>query len=277
MIMITILCAMKQEADGLIKELGLTCTDQSVYDVYSDDRIRLVITGIGRINAATACGYCIGKFGIDDCYINYGSAAGLHSGTYLAAMIKDASTSREYFPDTASRTFCHATLITCDSPVNEYMLLRDSFGRRPDEAPMIYDMEGAAVFNALKRSVTPDRIIIIKTVTDNGDPDFTMSRKILDSAASLVSDHIKDIASRPVPVHTDDALTDTLSNELCCSKTMYHELSQFIKYMTASGRRNELITHIDACRRQGLIPAHDRRHGKALLSQLISYINQTDY
>lgn len=269
--MTTIFCALLKEARGLIKELGLTRRkDAPVYDIYEVDDIRLIITGIGKVQAAAAAGYCTGIFGTDDLYINYGSAAGMVSGTFLAAMIKDESTGCEYFPDISDSSFRHCTLVTSDNPVSKYEILRSSFDMRVGEAPAVYDMEGAAIFAVLKKVVTPDRIIILKTVTDNGNPDFKKTGQILNDCSPAVAGFIRQISLQDSHRTTaDDPLTEVLSDELCCSETMHHELSQIIKYMTVSGQRAGLQKHIDFLHEQGLLPALDRRHGKELLARLL--------
>lgn len=90
--MITVFIAMKQEAAPLIERLSLKHTPSPIFETYENERIRLIITGLGKINAASAAGFCLGRYGTDSHYINYGTAAGkdMQIGkTFFAAQIID--------------------------------------------------------------------------------------------------------------------------------------------------------------------------------------------
>ncbi|MGN0241828.1 MAG: hypothetical protein ACI4CS_09100, partial [Candidatus Weimeria sp.] len=117
--MITVFIAMKQEAAPLIGRLSLKHASSDIFETYEGDAVRLIITGPGKINASAAAGFCLGRYGTDARYINYGTAAGDEAQigkTFFAAQIIDDGSGREFFPDIADHSFPHASLHTVDRP-----------------------------------------------------------------------------------------------------------------------------------------------------------------
>ena len=257
--MTTVFCALKPEAEPLIRELDLKPISSTLYE--SDD-IRLVITGIGKLNAASSAGFCLGKYGVSDHYINYGTAAGsdeFSGQTFFAGQVIDAGCGKEFFPDIADTEFKHISLVTSDVPVAEIY-----------DRCHIYDMEASGIFSALKNAVTPDRIIFIKTVTDSGEPDFAKTKKMIYKASDSVASYIKKISVLPsVSSQENEDLLNELCEEFKCSESMRVQLKQYVKYQRVSGNLTTLSSRIASLREDGLLPAPDRRHGKQALSQLM--------
>lgn len=277
--MITVFIAMKQEAAPLIGRLSLKHTPSPIFETYENDRVRLIITGLGKINAASAAGFCLGRYGKDTHYINYGTAAGDNTQigqTFFAAQIIDEASGREYFPDIADHSFPHVSLHTVDKPI----LISNSPESISEKLP-IYDMEAFGIFSALKNAVTPDRITIIKTVTDSGTPDFSKTKQMLENSADTVCDYIEKLADEteghnnngfcgnPKVLKFDNSFIEKLCEEFKCSESMSIQLKQFIRYMDASGEHETLLKKLDGLTQKGLLPAPDRRHGKQALTILM--------
>lgn len=277
--MITVFIAMKQEAAPLIERLSLKHTSSPIFETYENERIRLIITGLGKINAASAAGFCLGRYGKDTHYINYGTAAGDNTQigqTFFAAQIIDEASGREYFPDIADHSFPHVSLHTVDKPI----LISNSPESISEKLP-IYDMEAFGIFSALKNAVTPDRITIIKTVTDSGTPDFSKTKQMLENSADTVCDYIEKLADEteehnnngfcgnPKELKFDNSFIEKLCEEFKCSESMSIQLKQFIRYMDASGEHETLLKKLDDLTQKGLLPAPDRRHGKQALTILM--------
>lgn len=277
--MITVFIAMKQEAAPLIGRLSLKHTPSPIFETYENDRVRLIITGLGKINAASAAGFCLGRYGKDTHYINYGTAAGDNTQigqTFFAAQIIDEASGREYFPDIADHSFPHVSLHTVDKPI----LISNSPESISEKLP-IYDMEAFGIFSALKNAVTPDRITIIKTVTDSGTPDFLKTKQMLENSADTVCDYIEKLADEteehnnngfcgnPKVLKFDNSFIEKLCEEFKCSESMSIQLKQFIRYMDASGEHETLLKRLDDLTQKGLLPAPDRRHGKQALTILM--------
>jgi hypothetical protein len=304
--MITVFIAMKQEAAPLIERLSLKHTSSQFFDTYENERIRLIITGLGKINAASAAGFCLGRYGTDTRYINYGTAAGrdIQIGkTYFAAQITDEASGKEYFPDIADHSFPHISLHSVDKPIlisNSPVSLSTTESVKKSACDFtetgsllsittcgisdkltIYDMEASGIFSALKNAVTPDKITIIKTVTDSGTPDFSKTKQMLESSADAVCDYVKRLSDETKEhnnngfcVNTkvlkfDNSFIEKLCEEFKCSESMSIQLKQFIRYMDASGEHETLLKKLDDLTQKGLLPAPDRRHGKQALTILM--------
>ena len=303
--MITVFVAMKQEAAPLIERLSLKHTPSPIFETYENERIRLIITGLGKINAASAAGFCLGRYGTDSHYINYGTAAGkdMQIGkTFFAAQIIDESSSKECFPDIADHSFPHVSLHTVDKPIlisnspesistgeSAEISISDTERRSLSsistcgisDVLTIYDMEAFGIFSALKNAVTPDRITIIKTVTDSGTPDFSKTKQMLENSADTVCDYIEKLADEteghnnngfcgnPKVLKFDNSFIEKLCEEFKCSESMSIQLKQFIRYMDASGEHETLLKKLDGLTQKGLLPAPDRRHGKQALTILM--------
>ena len=321
--MITVFIAMKQEAAPLIERLSLKHTSSPIFETYENERIRLIITGLGKINAASATGFCLGRYGTDSHYINFGTAAGkdMQIGkTFFAAQIIDESSSKECFPDIADHSFPHVSLHTVDKPIlisnspesistgesaeisisdtatmslsaakSAKISISDTERRSLSsistcgisDVLTIYDMEAFGIFSALKNAVTPDRITIIKTVTDSGTPDFSKTKQMLENSADTVCDYIEKLADEteehnnngfcgnPKVLKFDNSFIEKLCEEFKCSESMSIQLKQFIRYMDASGEHETLLKKLDDLTQKGLLPAPDRRHGKQALTILM--------
>ncbi|MGN0241262.1 MAG: hypothetical protein ACI4CS_06210, partial [Candidatus Weimeria sp.] len=133
-----------------------------------------------------------------------------------------------------------------------------------------YDMEASGIYAALKNAVTPDRITIMKTVTDSGSPDFSKTKQMLEDSADAVCDCIKRTPAEPEIKKADDSLARRLCSEFRCSESMSIQLSQFIRYMEVSGNHDLLMERISELSQKGLLPAPDRRHGKQALAILMN-------
>lgn len=256
--MTTIFCAIKHEAEPIIRGLGLKPVTSSLYE---NEEMHLFITGIGKLKAAASAGFCLGRYGVSDYYINYGTAAGapeLWGRTFFAGQVTDYSNKKEFFPDIADTEFTHISLVASDVPVTEI-----------NDSCHIYDMESSGICSALKNAVTPDRIVFIKTVTDSGAPNFSKTKDLIEKASAPVLSYIKKITSLTAEKYSErNEYLDALCEEFRCSETMRVQLKQFLKYRKVSGTLDDFNSQIASFREKDLLPAPDRRHGKRLLSEL---------
>lgn len=267
--MITIFCALYPEALGLIRHLGLSREDDNIF---SSSDFRLILTGSGRDRAAAAAGYCLGKYGKDSLYVNYGSAAAASftGDTFFAGQILEKSTGEAYYPDIASDLFPHCALITSDRPCGSYQILRSTFDR-DFTVPVLFDMEASSIFAVLKSQVSPERIIFIKTVTDSGEFNYNNARNLILKASEPVSSFLLSLC-RDNNTNNDpiDLLSEQLSGELSCSESMKIQLFSYIRYLDSASRLKDLTDLTDSLRNKGELPVKDKRQGKKILSLILS-------
>ena len=159
--MITFVVALKSEARAIIEHFGLsTLLARHPYRIVGNDRLRLVISGIGKAASAAAASFCAGQFqdSIAGAWINVGIAGHReHSiGTSLLAhKIIDAASTRCWHPPILFDTPCETTdVATFDTPNLDY----------PERTAC--DMEAAGFIEAVSRLSSPELIHVIKVVSD---------------------------------------------------------------------------------------------------------------
>jgi hypothetical protein len=168
-----------------------------------DCTIRVVITGVGAIAAATAVGstaerYSIGK---EDMLLNFGVCAGANvpcGDLYLCSKLTELETGRTFYPDMLYRhPFGEAALVTgrtvwtgnredkmrlaevsgeaesAPEPAAPRAVINSEELKQPEArtqelAAVLYDMEAAAIYQAASYYLGPHRMQFLKLVSDNG-------------------------------------------------------------------------------------------------------------
>ena len=254
---------MPGEATPYIDALGLKGSgDISGYRVYSDDKYILTLTGIGKINAACAVTRILSLYeGSIDLVVNIGTCAGEDKGrTYVINRICDMDYRRDLYTDMVYKTpFEEMTLHTSDIYKTD-SCFTDEYG------PYVYDMEGSAVFIAASNFVSPDRIMLIKTVSDSGDPDSVTDDYCVDLLGSSVKDTVDLIGRigsivRVDPYAAADELTARYEKELYCSEYMRNDLKRLIRFALSTG------TDI-SCLIDPYLPVRDRVEGKKVMEDV---------
>ncbi len=160
------------EAEPFIKRLSLRVSEKEPFIMYTNGRLGLVISGIGKANAAMACAYFIAKFH-PSCICNLGAAGAAdkqyHLGEcyHITRVIEPdrphlkTGLPHEHIPGILD-AFSNVTLATQDRPVID-----------PEERSEIgvhaqlVDMEGASVVQVCRRFRT--RCYLFKFVSDTSD------------------------------------------------------------------------------------------------------------
>lgn len=164
---------------------AIECEAAPLRHLVSDD-LEIIITGIGKINAAFAVGRTFPN-GLsrndlkNDVVINIGTCGSKDlTGIFSVNKITDESSGRDYYPDMIRVSGLNeASLITSDKVVTD------------PEPGFLYDMEASAVYHTASRLISPDRIIFLKLVSDSGDAG-SVTR---DDVIRLTEDHMDTIES----------------------------------------------------------------------------------
>jgi adenosylhomocysteine nucleosidase len=152
---LTIAVALACEARPIIKHYGLK-RNYSIhpFEVYQDERIDLIITGIGKVKMAAAVSYLRNEGG----YLNVGIAGSdtFGLGEFIVAnKIIDAATQRAFYPFFGvNKVHCRAAVISYDKPQMSYP--KDS----------IVDMEASAFFETASLFVPQELVQSVKIVSD---------------------------------------------------------------------------------------------------------------
>lgn len=163
--MINILCALKAEAEEIIKEYELKKIKDKPYEIYVSDEIRLIISGIGKINAAGATSFILSDTNIDfneaDIFINLGICGSLNKtykvgDLFLCNKVLDYETRDSFFTDILIDYGLFEASIQTIGCVNEqYDFLED-----------LVDMEASAVFKIASKFLYTHQIYVLKLVSD---------------------------------------------------------------------------------------------------------------
>ena len=269
--MIYIFSAFYAEAKNIIDHYGLKkekSPEMVRFDVFANESIRLVITGVGEINAAAAVSNIGGAYGIspDDEILNVGCGAGYSSdicmgSIFLGNKLTEQMTGRTFYPDMLMKAnFRECEIVTVARVLNEGC---DS---------VVYDMEAAAVYQAAAFFVGPHRMHFIKLVSDAGE---RIDQSKITELFALQEDKICGYIDRLLSACADKAqMDDTQSSwnmdrlicDMRCSKVMGDQLAQLIKYCRLSGIDYKAV--LDEYYTNGLLPCDSKREGKKCLFEL---------
>lgn len=170
--LIGLIIATRMEAEPFLEALGLEASGETGLPVYKGSGIVLVISGIGKANAAIAATYCCTLFH-PRWIVNLGAAGSTKASYGLGDVFHVTKVVEWDRPLLSSRGphlhyphvlkgFREAVLATQDRPVMDRKA-RKAIGPHAD----LVDMEGAAVVQAARKLATP--CVIFKFVSDTPD------------------------------------------------------------------------------------------------------------
>lgn len=205
--MITIYCALYVEAQYLIQHYELKkATESRHFQIFFNEKwkIRLVITGVGKLNATVAMAEISTIYppAEEDLMVNYGSCAAegmLMPGEgeggggacvplgsiIMVNKLTDAESGRTFYPDMVYRhPFAEGEVVTSAQVYTADAGTRDGGTTKVEDvglnaqneeamkaeviAPTVHDMEAAAFYEAGNFYYGPHQMIFLKVVTDHG-------------------------------------------------------------------------------------------------------------
>lgn len=154
--------ALPAEAKPLVQHYGLQKQQsEHGFDIYRKEHIALVVSGVGKINAAAAVSYlqAVCEFPQHAVWLNVGIAglAGKAPGeVFLAHKITDSATGKSWYPVRIARSnLASETLCSVDVVSDEY----------PEDSAL--DMEAAGFFTTALRFSEAELVQCLKVVSDN--------------------------------------------------------------------------------------------------------------
>jgi len=162
------------EAEPFIKGLALAESETEPFPVYSKDRMYLIISGIGKANAAIACAYLIQRYH-PVCICNAGAAGAVSASYHLGECRYITKTIEPDRPDLTTGVFHTQTPDVIDGFPTAVLATQDRPVRDPAERKrlamdaQLVDMEGASVVQACMRFRT--KCYLFKFVSDTPDHD----------------------------------------------------------------------------------------------------------
>jgi hypothetical protein len=159
--MILIVTALMLEARPVRERMGLEASGNEPYPVFTGDNIILLVSGTGALKASAATAWAMARFPGISMALNLGFAGAaerispLYQWHYIHA-IRDQSNGRLYVPDILLRhAFPERQLLTVGKVVTS-----------DNGWDGLVDMEGSGFYEAARHFIPPDRIALLKWVSD---------------------------------------------------------------------------------------------------------------
>lgn len=247
--MITFLTALYAEAKPLLAEYNLKKqSEETMYQLFEGENIRLLITGTGMISAATVVARHFAKYpplSAQDIVINMG-VAGFSSpdsatcsigDLFLVSKITEQATGRTFYPDFLYRhVFRLLPLLTVPTVCTDCSTFVEE---------VLIDMEASALYQALLPHFSPDRMFFFKVISDIPGkspgtpvaPDTLLAthvKEILSFTEQLHKSLFNTVFQPPVLTSKETALINTIRQLLPMTETMSREFDRLVSYAKLS-------------------------------------------
>jgi len=227
--MICLVVALLAEARPLIAHAKLKKIDGHPYRLYEGERLRLIVSGIGKVAAGSAVAYQQAL--LEEpvaAWLNMG-IAGHHSeeigSTLLAYKVIDRATNKTFYPTFSSPPPCDTTqLITVDQVQGEY----------PDHSGV--DMEASGFCATAQRFASSELVHCLKVVSDN--PQSTISSldekkisRLIEQQLYLVDEFtttLQDLSAELASLRADPPYFADLLSHWQFTATQQHQLRDLL-------------------------------------------------
>ena len=264
--MIFLFTALYAEAKPLIEHWHLKRKEGPIQQ-FENGEITLTVTGTGPIAAASVGGAVLGKKPrhADDFLISAGICAGLShqkkGSIVLIHQLIDQNSGRAFYPDIIFTSLKREeTLFTGSRVWNRESSVADHG---------LYDMEGAALFEAGSLFLSPHQMRFLKTVSDTGDTLVTpqevsgLMKELIPSLEAEIEAMRRQCAKEEeVLIENEEETADLFQASL----TMRRQIHQLLLYCTLAGTDWKAV--IQQKIKQGLLPAENRSEGKKRLEEI---------
>jgi len=263
--MINLIVAIPPEAKPLIRHLRLQKQTYRSFDLFSGKNLRLLVCGVGKLAAASACAWLQGLAEQNEgassaAWLNIGIAGHGYQplGTgLLAHCVGEHNSNQRWYPGFTARPPCPTSaLITVEQPETRYL----------DNA--LYDMEASGFYTSCSRFSSIELIHSFKVVSDNHFSGIHNINK--NYAEELISSQLGTI-DRIIELlrHTQQQLAQQQQNP--------HYLNQCLQHWHFSHYQRQLLRQL-LLRRQTLLPAQELWHtdfsGLKNSRQVLEYLQQ---
>ena len=243
--MIGIVCALKCEAQGLISHFSLSPYPRKTpFSLYCNERIHLVVSGVGKTQAAAATAYV---HALTDCRAWLNIGVGGHRDDpvgegYFAHQVRDLESGRAYYPAFGWK------LREKTAPVFTVDRVEKHFSEEG-----IYEMEAAGFCAAAFRFSTAELIHCFKVVSDNRANTPTYDHHLI---RALISAHLGTIDQA---VQKLEGLAEDLSDPFVnlegflkrwrFTETQQHQLKRLLlRWEACYPNKNIWETSLEKCR-----------------------------
>lgn len=272
--MIYLFTALYCEADIFIKKFRLEQILENVrfQEFYQEEAgIRLTVTGVGEIAAATAVSSVCATYKPqeEDMLLNVGTCSHIagNPGVFLCDKILEQATGKTFYPDILYRhNLQEESIVTGMLPCNS----EENFDGN------LYDMEAAAIYQAGAYFFGPHQMMFLKVVSDQvaaAEVSKENVHHLMETYQETLFDFIGGLPAITYGDHRNaevlqqkEIQMETLCADLHCSRAMRDALRQHIHYWELAGR--EYVSVIRDMYREGRLPCKDKREGKSCFEEI---------
>lgn len=240
--------ALLAEAKPLIKDLKLTLTQQSPFQIYSNEMIKLIITGMGQEQALMATTHLLTKYPPTDrdLVVNFGIAGAAKDFTIgelvVAHTLLQQHSGKKIYPD-----------MRLTHPFKELVLTTVNQVQTQDDPQLqAVDMEAFGVVQAALLFIKSSQVFVFKVVSDHFSATIPSKEKV----AQWMTPHIEmllallDNAQHKLPqkLHYSPTLTQEIHKTIAVLKltqTQANQLHDRIKgYILKHGKEPMMPKHL---------------------------------
>ncbi|MCX7884734.1 MAG: nucleoside phosphorylase [Caloramator sp.] len=246
--MVFIVTALMLEASPLIEYYNLK-KDMNInnYQVYKNEDITLIISGVGKIKAAMAAVYILSNFKCkkEDILVNIGFC-GANSLKYnlgeliIINKIKDIDSGKDYYPDVYfGKNIKKETLCCSSKPIFK--------GDYIDDNNILIDMESAGIMEAGQKFLYVHNTVILKIISDFLNPknlDKEILKGYIKNNISLIDEIIYELKS----------LNDLLKNPFDKEEKIVNILCENLNFTEAM--KKMLFKEVKKAKLKGLQPVN---------------------
>lgn len=275
--MIYLVCALYAEAEPWIRYFSLKKqTEFHRVQVFANEQVTCVITGVGSMAAATALTEVLavreaqGALSEDDVLVNIGVCGcretQVPAGTvYLCNRLQDGITGRVYYPDILYKhPFLEGSLYSSAAPLTQAEVQAQPCG--------LVDMEGAAVYQSAIRFFKTHQLFFVKIVSDHGvqeamaaDGVTALIEAQTEAIGRWLAQRTANSVEKPVFPKEQEAEVQTLCALLKASVTMELEIRQLLTWCRLSGKDGVALFY-GFLQEQGITEIKSKREGAQLLA-----------
>ncbi len=217
-----VVCAFYKEAAPLIKHYGLKKID-SKFEIFKNDEIVLIISGMGKINSAVATTYLLSSFAVDFA-INFGIAGS--STKKIGDVFLVNKINSTLFPD-----------ILYSHPFEESEIFCSDTVRISGDFELV-DMESEGFFKAAVKFLPLENIFIIKTISDNLKcfrPDENFMEKLIKPNLSKIVSFIDSLKKERQKI-IDEKVLEEIAEKYRLSFSQKEILKNRLIYLKLNGK-----------------------------------------
>ncbi|SHG95605.1 5'-methylthioadenosine/S-adenosylhomocysteine nucleosidase family protein [Tepidibacter thalassicus] len=236
--MIFICTSMYYEAYPFIKKLNLKkdCNSRK-FQIFKNENVILLITGVGKIKATIAVTYLFSKYKPknSDLFINIGVCGAKNKNTsigsvFLCNKIIESDTKKTFYPDIIFKhPFKEASIETCSLVVDNNNIKFEG---------QLLDMESSGIYQAATVFLQTHQIFFIKIVSDHLNTENLNQNivlKLIEDKATQIINWVTEIKlgflyDSNVLSQKEQETLDCLVKNLKLSSTMKNQLKQLFIY-----------------------------------------------